>query len=204
MGTSPHAIASGKLSIPWPRWPTRLSLFHPGSRSAQQLAEPPRTDSDEAAPPIPSTNPSPDRYPPSPPPPPTEHGNQNRGAIQRLMQSPVLYDPLRAPRFPIVLCHGAPAPLHVAIQRFTQHLVSSQGYTASTSAAHRACVCSTGRPSLASSARSSAPKSSSPRCPVPARSLRARSSSTGSCRSKPQDAGSTSWHTRWAGSTAAI
>ncbi|KAF8259568.1 hypothetical protein EI94DRAFT_1707003 [Lactarius quietus] len=35
----------------------------------------------------------------------TEHENENHGAIHCLMQSPVLYDPLRTPRFPIVLCH---------------------------------------------------------------------------------------------------
>ncbi|KAH8987233.1 alpha/beta-hydrolase [Lactarius hatsudake] len=96
---SPHAIAS----IPWLRWPARPSLFQPASRTAnyaQQLSEPPRTDPD-------GHSPVPDPYPPPPPSPsptPTEH--EDRGAIHRLMQSPVLYDPLRAPRFPIVLCHG--------------------------------------------------------------------------------------------------
>ncbi|KAN0130644.1 alpha/beta-hydrolase [Lactarius tabidus] len=103
--------ASGRLSIPWPRWPTRLSLFHPTSRSAQQLAEPPRTETDgRSSAPIPNSNPgpnpNPNRYPPSPPPTEQQHENRDRGAIHRLMQSPVLYDPLRAPRFPIVLCHG--------------------------------------------------------------------------------------------------
>ncbi|KAI9436687.1 alpha/beta-hydrolase [Lactarius indigo] len=87
-----------KASIPWLRWPARSSLFQPASRSAnyaQQLSEPPRTD----------TDPDPDGRSPVPyPPSPTEH--EDRGAIHRLMQSPVLYDPLRAPRFPIVLCHG--------------------------------------------------------------------------------------------------
>ncbi|KAF8265420.1 hypothetical protein EI94DRAFT_1804434 [Lactarius quietus] len=89
--------ASGQL---WAWWPTHLSpVFNPGSRSAQQLTEPPRTD--------PDTNPSsPNRYPPLPPTLTTEHENKNRGAIHRLMQSPVLYDPLWAPWFPIVLCHG--------------------------------------------------------------------------------------------------
>ncbi|KAI9449238.1 alpha/beta-hydrolase [Lactarius psammicola] len=97
--------ASGRLSVSWLRWPSRPSLFQPASRSAnyaQQLAEPPRTDEGgRSSAPIPNSCPSPSPYPPSPP---TEH--ENRGAIHRLMQSPVLYDPLRAPRFPIVLCHG--------------------------------------------------------------------------------------------------
>ncbi|KAH9171639.1 alpha/beta-hydrolase [Lactarius sanguifluus] len=91
-----------KASIPWLRWPARPSLFQPASRTAnyaQQLSEPPRTDPD-------GHSPVPNPYPPPPPssPIPTEH--KDRGAIHRLMQSPVLYDPLRAPRFPIVLCHG--------------------------------------------------------------------------------------------------
>ncbi len=152
----PYAIASGRLSISWLRWPTRPSLFQPASRSAnyaQQLDEPPRTDEGgRSSAPIPSSCPSPNPYPPSPP---TEH--ENRGAIHRLMQSPVLYDPLRAPRFPIVLCHGAPPPTLIAIQRL---LNSSQGYTASTSAGRQACACSTGRASSASSARSSVQRSS--------------------------------------------
>ncbi|KAH9043480.1 alpha/beta-hydrolase [Lactarius deliciosus] len=87
-----------QASIPWLRWPPRPSLFQPASRTAnyaQQLSEPPRTDPD-------GRSPVPNPYPP--PPTPTEH--EDRGAIHRLMQSPVLYDPLRAPRFPIVLCHG--------------------------------------------------------------------------------------------------
>ena len=40
---------------------------------------------------------------------PTDRGRDSRETldeIHRLMQNPVLYDPLRAPRYPIVLCHG--------------------------------------------------------------------------------------------------
>jgi len=33
---------------------------------------------------------------------------QNVDEIHRLIQNPVLYNPLRAPRYPIILCHGAP------------------------------------------------------------------------------------------------
>ncbi|KAF8261293.1 hypothetical protein EI94DRAFT_1810516 [Lactarius quietus] len=76
-----------------------LDGFVTGSRSTQQLAEPPRMD--------PNTNPpSPNRYPPLPPTLTTEHENENCGVIHHLMQSPVLYDPLWAPWFPIVLCLG--------------------------------------------------------------------------------------------------
>ena len=86
MGASSCAIAIGRLPIPWPFWPTCPSLFHPRSRSTQQLAKPPRTDSDGA--PIPNTNPGPDCYPPSPLPPPTEHENQNRGAMHHRKAHP--------------------------------------------------------------------------------------------------------------------
>ena len=153
-----HAIAfSGRLSIPWPRWPLRLSLLYPSSRSAQQLAEPPRTDGDggRSSAPIPRSNRN--RHPP-----PTEkQQHENRGAIHRLMHSPVLYDPLRAPRFPIVLCHGACAHTHLPSHprcNFFLQINSSQGYTASTSADLRASVCSIGLLSSVSSARSSAQK----------------------------------------------
>jgi triacylglycerol lipase len=50
---------------------------------------------------------------PSPPEPPepmdrAKEERQNVDEIHRLIQNPVLYNPLRAPRYPIVLCHGAP------------------------------------------------------------------------------------------------
>ena len=47
---------------------------------------------------------------PHEPPEPADRDRDNRESldeIHRLMQNPVLYDPLRAPRYPIVLCHGA-------------------------------------------------------------------------------------------------
>lgn len=40
--------------------------------------------------------------PRSPPPPPL----QSQDTIHRLMNNPTLFDPARAPRYPIVLCHG--------------------------------------------------------------------------------------------------
>ncbi len=33
---------------------------------------------------------------------------KNVDEIHRLIQNTVLYNPLRVPRYPIVLCHGAP------------------------------------------------------------------------------------------------
>jgi hypothetical protein len=50
---------------------------------------------------------APDPYPS--PREPTDRGSDSRETldeIHRLMKNPVLYDPLRAPRYPIVLCHG--------------------------------------------------------------------------------------------------
>ncbi|KIJ62664.1 hypothetical protein HYDPIDRAFT_93977 [Hydnomerulius pinastri MD-312] len=42
----------------------------------------------------------------SPPPPYPEDGFQNQDTIHRLMSNPALLNPIRAPRYPIVLCHG--------------------------------------------------------------------------------------------------
>lgn len=66
----------------------------------------------ESTPPYSDPNPSPDPGPSPPgPPEPMDRARQERqdvDEIHRLIQSPVLYNPLRAPRYPIVLCHGAP------------------------------------------------------------------------------------------------
>jgi hypothetical protein len=56
------------------------------------------------------SDPNPGPSPPEPPEPMdrARDGRQNVDEIHRLIQNPVLYNPLRAPRYPIVLCHGAP------------------------------------------------------------------------------------------------
>lgn len=105
-------IASWKFSVPWLHWPAQLSLFHPasGSRSngfLEQLNGPTKTDGGRIPP---YSDPNPGHSPPGPPE-PMDHvreERQNVDEIHRLIQSPVLYNPLRAPRYPIVLCHGAP------------------------------------------------------------------------------------------------
>jgi triacylglycerol lipase len=106
--------ASGKFSVPWFHWPTQLSLFYPasGSRSngyMEQLNGSTETDR-ERIPPYSDPNPNPGPSPPGPPDPMDRAGEerQNVDEIHRLIQNPVLYNPLRAPRYPIVLCHGAP------------------------------------------------------------------------------------------------
>lgn len=42
----------------------------------------------------------------SSPPPPPHKGGKGTGRIHELMRHPALYSPVRAPRYPIVLCHG--------------------------------------------------------------------------------------------------
>ncbi|KAI0247586.1 Alpha/Beta hydrolase protein [Lactifluus subvellereus] len=98
--------ASERLSIPYFRWPARLSLFQSTSWSAlsvQQLNDSARMEDHHSS--------APDHRPClQEPPEPADRDRDNRreilDEIHRLMQNPVLYDPLRAPRYPIVLCHG--------------------------------------------------------------------------------------------------
>ena len=58
----------------------------------------------------PFSDPNSGHSPPDPPEPVDRAREAREGAdeIHRLIQNPVLYNPLRAPRYPIVLCHGAP------------------------------------------------------------------------------------------------
>jgi hypothetical protein len=96
------------LYIPWFRWPARLSLFHPASRSPNYMQHPKgqvRMEKNQCSS-DPNSCPRPQGLPE-----PANSCKEDRGdldEIHRLMQNPVLYDPLRAPRYPIVLCHGAP------------------------------------------------------------------------------------------------
>ncbi|KAI0049428.1 alpha/beta-hydrolase [Auriscalpium vulgare] len=84
------------ISLPWPRWSSPASLLFRRSAAAQDeldVSEPDR---------------EPKMRPREPSPPPENHDPtpENDGVIQQLMRSPVLFDPVRAPRYPIVLCHG--------------------------------------------------------------------------------------------------
>ncbi|KAI0292675.1 Alpha/Beta hydrolase protein [Multifurca ochricompacta] len=100
----PQWVASGRLSLPWFRWPTRLSLFNPAPRSinyVQQSNDSTRREEsghNHNSDPNHSCPPSQDFQSPGP--------SANGHPIHKLMQNPVLYDPLRPPRYPIVLCHG--------------------------------------------------------------------------------------------------
>ncbi|TFY67674.1 hypothetical protein EVG20_g3856 [Dentipellis fragilis] len=88
-----HILHASSFSIPWPRlrWSSRLSLF--GS-TITDSHKPAQEDTDTSPPSPTSTPPRPAK--PRPPP----------DTLHQLLQCPVLYDPLRAPRNPIVLCHG--------------------------------------------------------------------------------------------------
>jgi triacylglycerol lipase len=104
--------ASRKLSIPWFHWPAQLSLFHPASESrsnnyVEQLNGSTKTEGKKLSP---SSDPNSGSSPSEPREPvdPARDGREDVDAIHRLIQNPVLYDPLRAPRYPIILCHGAP------------------------------------------------------------------------------------------------
>ncbi len=73
-----------------------------GNDFAEQLNGSTKTD-DERIPPYSDPN--------SEPPDPMDRAREERknvDEIHRLIQNTVLYNPLRVPRYPIVLCHGAP------------------------------------------------------------------------------------------------
>ncbi|KAI0265592.1 hypothetical protein BC834DRAFT_1033030 [Gloeopeniophorella convolvens] len=71
----------------------RLSLFRLHTRPPPSCSRTTRAGGRLPPPPSRRREPEPER-------------ERERGAIHALMANPVLYDPLRAPRFPIVLCHG--------------------------------------------------------------------------------------------------
>ena len=87
-------------------------------------------------------------------------GAPNTDQIHRLMDHPALYDPVRKPRFPIVLCHGQhPPPAWTSVA----DLHAGQDSTGSTSGApplSPSCSSTTGRTSSASCATKSGPRCS--------------------------------------------
>ncbi|KAI0036012.1 Alpha/Beta hydrolase protein [Vararia minispora EC-137] len=90
------------VSIPWPRirWPTELFSLEPEQSSSSPLPPPPSGPSNSNS----SPRPNPAPRPPDPTQSPPE--DTRTDPIHVLMRSPALYDPVRTPRFPIVLCHG--------------------------------------------------------------------------------------------------
>ena len=109
-------IASRKLSMPGFHWPAQLSLFHPASESgsndcAEQPNDSTKTEGGNFSPFSASESGSSPQEPPEPVH-RTREERENVDMIHRLIQNPALYNPLRAPRYPIVLCHGAPHANH--------------------------------------------------------------------------------------------
>ena len=51
---------------------------------------------------------------PHSPRPPNPRNVEDLDIIHQLLRNPTLYDPIRKPRYPIVLCHGT-IPLHISI-----------------------------------------------------------------------------------------
>ncbi|KAF9649780.1 alpha/beta-hydrolase [Thelephora ganbajun] len=100
----------------WASWPSNLmSVQHPNLSVLGLLPwfRPSRPHSTQLTPPnqIPHVNPSVTSEPrPSGPesdsPPPRYTEEQRDDTIKKLMLSPTLFDPVRTPRHPIVLCHG--------------------------------------------------------------------------------------------------
>ena len=102
-----HPLGKG-IALPWPRlnWPFEMFQLSP-RRRRPELQPSPSRGQDPLHSPTPSSE-EPQRTPPTPkekkklPAPPRERD----GTIHQLMRNPTLRDPLRAPRYPIVLCHG--------------------------------------------------------------------------------------------------
>ena len=102
------------------------------------------------------------QQPPPPPPPDTLH---------QLLHSPLLFDPVRKPRYPIVLCHGqsSVSPFFFRLPELTFCMPSWKVYMASMSVAQLRFPCSghtTGRMCSMYSGELSAPRSSSPAFPA--------------------------------------
>jgi triacylglycerol lipase len=105
-------IASRKLSIPWFHWPAQLSRFRPTSNNyVEQLNDSTKTEGEKFSPFSDPNSGSSRREPPEPVD-RTREEQKDVDEIRRLIQNPALYNPLRAPRYPIVLCHGAPLAIH--------------------------------------------------------------------------------------------
>ena len=102
-----HVVLASSISISWPRWrwPTASRLTTLFSEQTEQ-----NTQDSESSSKIEYQS-HPRKTPPKPRrrPPPRDNSvdPETLDTIHRLIVSPVLYDPVRTPRYPIVLCHGA-------------------------------------------------------------------------------------------------
>lgn len=103
-----HVVLASSISISWPRWrwPTAARLTTLFSEQAEQNSRDSESSSkiEYQSHPRKTPPPKPRRRPP-----PRDNSvdPETLDTIHRLIVSPVLYDPVRTPRYPIVLCHGA-------------------------------------------------------------------------------------------------
>lgn len=121
-------------------------------------------DLPDIPPPPPPPPPRPSSPSSSPPPPPPD-------TLHQLLHSPLLFDPVRKPRYPIVLCHGqsSVSPFFFRLPELTFCMPSWKVYMASMSVAQLRFPCSghtTGRMCSMYSGELSAPRSSSPAFPA--------------------------------------
>ncbi|THH12923.1 hypothetical protein EW146_g7241 [Bondarzewia mesenterica] len=102
---SEHITKAGGISIQWPRWRwpdvPRLSFFGEKQDTTPDVGTPDEEQEQE----IKHQN-MPTSHPRRPPPRDEYVDPATLDTIHRLILSPVLYDPIRTPRYPIVLCHG--------------------------------------------------------------------------------------------------
>ncbi|KAL0569673.1 hypothetical protein V5O48_012286 [Marasmius crinis-equi] len=80
-----------------------ISASIEGASSSDRTTPPPASSSESSSP-FPPTSPPPDND--SPKSGHSRRDSESQDIIHKLLSSPVLYDPLRIPRHPIVLCHG--------------------------------------------------------------------------------------------------
>ena len=101
-----HSTVGALGLLPWFR-PTRPHSTHPSAPAPPDNQTPPVCSSvtSEPQPSGPQSDPSAPQLPKEP----------RNDTIKKLMSSPALFDPIRTPRHPIVLCHGGYSTLLRAV-----------------------------------------------------------------------------------------
>lgn len=189
-----YLVQKREASDPKSNWSTLKALtWLPWAKGASQARFALAIDGE-----IPTSEPG-TRQTPQPRPSPTT--NRPLDVIHRLMQSPALYDPIRVPRNPVALCHGASYFLRVEFEA----KFCAQGCTVSTSAGPSSspCYASTiGQMFSASSGKRLGQRSLSQASPPQAPSRRGRRHSMVCSRNVRGANLSISWHIVWADWTA--
>ena len=144
----PEHLYGVGIAIPWPRlrWPFELFQISPRRRRPELEPWPP-DDFDPMHSPTPSSEQN-QRRPPPPekkekkklPTPPRERDS----AIHQLMRNPALRDPIRAPRYPIVLCHGK-RRFHSSLGQLTDVFKGYMDLMSEGPVRYQLCACTTGQ-----------------------------------------------------------